>query len=284
MADSLAPAAAARGIYLYCLARPQCLARLELAGDEALRSVDPRFPVTALADTDAASQVVAVISEVVIADFSEENLQTLAWVGERAGLHELVVASVMDASPVLPVKFGTLFRTRASLAQFMATHRAAIAQGLEWLQDKAEWSVKGYLLDEDRARALFAEEDGQVAQRRSSLSQSPGARYLQQKQLDALMDQALEAGLAHTSADLLQALQAQAAGSTPLRCHSSAVTGRPERMVFNASFLLAPQALDAFSQALTAQQALYQGLGLGLELRGPWPPYNFCPDLSGASP
>lgn len=283
-ADRMALDAAARGIYLYCLARPQCLPRLALAGDDALRGVDARYPLAALADTDAASQVVAVISEVEIADFSEENLQTLAWVGERAGLHERVVASVMDASPVLPVKFGTLFRTRASLAQFMATHRAAIAQGLEWLQDKAEWSVKGYLLDEDRARALFAEEDEQLAQRRSSLSQSPGARYLQQKQLDALVDKALEAGLARTGAELQQALQAQAAASTGLRCHSSAVTGRTERMVFNASFLLAPQSLDAFNQALTEQQALYQGLGLGLELRGPWPPYNFCPDLSGSAP
>ncbi len=276
------PDAAERGIYLYCLARPQCLALL--AGASAPRAVDLRFPVTALADAGAQQQLVAVISEVEIADFSEENLQTLLWVGERAGLHELVVAGVMDSSPVLPVKFGTLFRSHASLAQFMVCHRDAIEQGLDLLHDKAEWSVKAYVLDEELARARFAEEDAGVALRRSTLSDSPGARYLQQKQLDAMVEKALDAGVARTGAALQQALQAQAAASTTLRCHSSTITGRAERLVFNASFLLAPQALPAFNQTLAEQQALCEAIGLGLELRGPWPPYNFCPDLSGGTP
>ena len=279
--SAVTPDAAERGIYLYCLARPQCLALL--AGAAAPRAVDPRYPLMALADAGAPAQLVAVISEVEIADFSEENLQTLLWVGERAGLHEAVVAGVMDACAVLPVKFGTLFRSPASLLQFMASHRDAIEQGLELLHDKAEWSVKGYLLDQDLARAFFAEEDEAVAQRRATLSQSPGARYLQQKQLDALIDKALEAGVARKSADLQQVLQAQASASATLRCHASALTGRSERMVFNASYLLSEELLDGFRQALALQQVQCQDLGLGLELRGPWPPYNFCPDLSGAA-
>ena len=270
----------AQGIYLYCLARPQCLPRLAQGTDNALRGVDSRYPVTAQADVDATSQLLAVISEVEIADFSEENLQLLAWVGERAGLHEVVVASMMDNSPVMPVKFGTIFRSHASLAHFIASHRFAIEQGLNLLQDKAEWSVKGYLLDEHHARSVFAEDDAGIALRRTTLSQAPGARYLQQKQLDALIEKALEAGLARTAVELEQALHVQAVSSTALRCHSSAMTGRAERMVFNASFLLSEPALGAFRNVLEIQQSRFREMGVGLELRGPWPPYNFCPDLS----
>jgi hypothetical protein len=54
-------------------------------------------------------------------------------------------------------------------------------------------------------------------------------------------------------------------------------------MIFNGSFLLTPEALADFREALAQQQEAYQVIGLSLELRGPWPAYNFCPDLSGAA-
>ena len=69
-----------------------------------------------------------------------------------------------------------------------------------------------------------------------------------------------------------QALQQAAVAATQLRCHSSAMTGRPERMVFNASFLLAPDALPEFRRVLAEQQMYDKKMGLSLELRGPWPP------------
>lgn len=284
MSEPMQTTALGAGFYLYCLARPSCLGRVAALGEITLRGVDERYPVTLLTETNAEAQVVAVISEVDIGDFSEENLQTLPWVGERAGQHETVVAEIMETSPVLPVKFGTIFRTHASLAAFMATHRKAIDQALDALRDKTEWSVKGYLEHEDAARQIFAAADPGISLRRSSLSASPGARYLQQKQLDVLIEKALEAGVARVTGDLQQALQQAAVAATQLRCHSSAMTGRPERMVFNASFLLAPDALPEFRRVLAEQQMYDKKMGLSLELRGPWPPYNFCPDLSEATP
>lgn len=274
----------AKGFYLYCLARPPCPGEVKKLEVAALRGVDERYLVMMLTETDAAAQVVAVISQVNIGDFSEENLQTLSWVSERAGRHEAVVAKIMNTSPVLPVKFGTIFRSHASLATFMATHRNAIDQGLDALCDKTEWSVKGYLEKEDAASEFFAAENPDISLRRSSISHAPGARYLQQKQLNVLIEKALEAGLARITCDLQQVLALKAVASTKLRCHASAMTGRPERMVFNASFLLTPETLPEFRRVLAEQQMYCKEMGLSLELRGPWPPYNFCPDMSEATP
>jgi hypothetical protein len=280
MTDSPAEAAELC-IYLYCLARPESLALVQgLAGSD-LQGVDERYPVTAL-DQQGGS-VVAVIGQVEPAEFSDQNLQALDWLGPRAQRHEAVVERIMDVSPVLPVKFGTMFRSRTNLEQFLDRHHKDIEQALDALRDKAEWSVKGYLVAE-AARTIIAAEDSGVQSRRAALSPSPGLRYLQQKQLDAEIDAALRAWVARVTHDLHDVLTHHAVASTVLRCHASAVTGRPERMVFNGSFLLTPAALADFRAALSCQQQTHQKTGLILELRGPWPPYNFCPILSEGKP
>lgn len=265
------------GIYLYCLARLDCLAAVKELAENKLCGVDQNYRIAALPN----SGVVAVISEVLLSEFSEANLQDLSWLGERAMRHEAVVARIMEASPVLPVKFGTLYKSQASLKQFMQQHHGAIDQALERLRDKAEWSVKGYLMEE-QARKIISAEDPEIQARRDAMSQSPGVRYLQQKQLETKIDAALEGALTRVNHDLDKALTLQAEDSTALRLHASGVTGRAERMVFNGGFLLGAETIEGFRAALAEQQEAYQVIGLTLELRGPWPPYNFCPNLGGA--
>ncbi len=267
-------AAAFTGIYLYCLARIDCLATVHKLAKEKLFSVDQDYCVAALSSVG----VVAVIGEVRLSEFSEANLQDLSWLGERALRHEAVVAQIMAGSPVLPVKFGTLYHSRASLNLFIEQHLSAIDQALERLRDKTEWSVKGYLVGE-LARKIVAAEDLEVQERLVAMSPSPGMRYLQQKQLDHQIDAALEDALGRVNDDLGKALARRAEGSAAMRLHASAVTGRAERLVFNSSYLLGPETLDAFRSTLTEQQATYRMLGVSLELSGPWPPYNFCPEL-----
>lgn len=272
-------AVAVTGIYLYCLARIDCQATVQALAVQKQLSVDPDYGVAAL----PSAGVVAVIGEVRLSEFSEANLQDLSWLGERALRHEAVVAQIMAASPVLPVKFGTLYHSRASLTLFMDQHHSAIEQALQRLRDKAEWSVKGYLVDEV-ARKIIAAEDPEVQARRAAMSASPGLRYLQQKQLDNKIDAVLESALSRVSHDLGEALALHAEGAAAMRLHTSAVTGRAERMVFNHGYLLGPETLDAFRNTLAQQQAAYRPLGLTLELSGPWPPYNFCPELGSALP
>ena len=82
------------------------------------------------------------------------------------------------------------------------------------------------------------------------------------------------------SQEVQDALVVHSTAATRLRVHASAVTGRPERMVFNLSFLVANRTLPDFRAALATLQAGHSGTGLTLEMRGPWPPYNFCPALA----
>jgi hypothetical protein len=264
--------AASPGIYLYCLARPECIPVVDALAQHDLRGVDERFPVAAM----EGGGMVAVIGEVDTGEFCDENLQALPWVGPRAIRHAAVVEHIMSASPVLPVKFGTIFRTRDSLTEFLARHREDFARALQDLRDKTEWGVKGYLVDED-ARRLVSASDPAIQSRTAALPSSPGARYLQQKQVDGMIDAALKVWLERVTRDLQENLALHAVAATELQCRPGSVTGRSERMVLNCSYLLTPETLPDFRAALSIQQRAYEGTGLTLELRGPWPPYNFCP-------
>ena len=278
MTDSAAEAPCL-GVYLYCLARPECIPVVDGLAEQEVRGVDERYPVVALQDAG----MVAVVGDVDTGEFCDQNLQAISWVGPRAFRHEAVVERLMGASSVLPVKFGTIFRSHARLKEFLGRHREDIVRVLDDLRDKTEWSVKGYLAEDD-ARKMVSASDPSIQDRVAALSASPGARYLQQKQLDASIDTALRVWLERVTHDLEETLDRHAVAATELRCHASAVSGRSERMVFNCSFLVTAAALPNFRAAFSDQQRAYKRRGMTLELRGPWPPYNFCPALSDAEP
>lgn len=264
------------GIYLYCLARPECLSVVKSLADQGVPGVDERHPISLLQQ----DELVAVIGEVDLSEFSDQNLQALDWVAPRACRHEVVVETIMGASPVLPVKFGTIFRSPTSLIGLLSQHEDTISRFLEELRDKAEWSVKGYL-DEEVARRKVAAADPAIQSRLATLSPSPGARYFQQKQIDGMIEVALRVWAGRLTRDIHEALAAHAVEATELGFLSSAATGRPERMIFNGSFLVTHAALPDFRAAVADLVQAHSANGLTVELQGPWPPYNFCPNLSG---
>ena len=149
-------------LYLFCFARPNLLGKIEGPG------VDGRHPLCLFRHFP---DLCAVVGEVPLEDFcgpaAELRMQQLAWVGPRALRHESVVEQVMRHSPVLPARFGTLFSSQESLAEFLDIHRKTISQFLERVADQEEWSIKGLLDRKQAGQALMsaslAAQQGQLA-------------------------------------------------------------------------------------------------------------------------
>ena len=268
------------GVYLYCLARPECLSSTYFSpSEQQMAGVDVQFPVTAM-HLDKIG-LVAVISQVILSDFSDSNLQDLNWLGPRARTHESVVQEVMQLSPVLPVKFGTIYRSNSGLADFINHNGALILQALHQVHGKAEWSVKAYI-DEARVRVFVTETNPEIQELTARLSVSPGLRYMQQKQVDLRVETALSGWASEVAGKIEEILAPNAVGISTLKLHSSAMSGRPERMIYNGGFLLDNSNIDSFENVIQQLQSRYESSGLILELRGPWPPYHFCPSLSAS--
>jgi hypothetical protein len=262
-----------QGIYLYCLAQSSRLPPLRLSGP----GVDGRNSLEMARYEDIA----AVWSPVPVEDFcgpeAEERLRDLTWIGPRVIRHQEVVAGVMRHSPVLPVRFGTIFASLANLEKVLQRHSGAIAGCLTRLTDQEEWAVKG-MLDRPGAREkLFSLKLAREAESLEALS--PGKRYLEEQRLRAAGDQELQRWLQKVCREVWTDLRGYAAEIQERRLLSREATGSDEDMVWNWALLIPRQAVGGFQARIQGVIAQYAPRGLRLEVTGPWPPYSFCPAL-----
>ena len=265
-------------LYIFCFARPNLVGAIEGAGvdDGQTLRVFPHSPA-----------LCAIICEVAQEDFcgpaAEQRMQQLAWVGPRALRHEAVVEMVMRRSPVLPVRFGTLFSSPASLAEFLETHHKTISQFLDRMANQEEWSLKGLL---DRKQAAQARISAGLESQQELLAKlPPGARYFQEQRIrsgaEKELTQWLDQICRHVASDLVQ--RAEDFRESPVVSHEHPESGT--EVVLNWAFLLPLGSSPAFRARIDQLNSSNAPAGLVLEMSGPWPPYRFVPPLSmDASP
>jgi hypothetical protein len=267
--EAIAPV---HGLYLYCLTRADYREAPEGPG---LYDQQPPL-LTQVGD------LATIWSTVVLADFcgedAEARLQDLDWVGPLVWRHEAVVEGVMRRSPVLPMRFGTIFSSWERLKQAMDEHHDAIVQFLDQVADKAEWAVKGFL---NRARAqqvLFSRKQTEDAERLALLS--PGHRYLQEQRLRSEAEKELGRWVPGVCRRLLLELRGLAADSCERQVLPLTGDNRDLEMVCNWAFLVPQAAVDDFKARVDAVNAGLDRQGLVFVCTGPWPPYTFSPALT----
>lgn len=270
MNTALDPATASpaeEAIYLFCLARSGALTAIDGAGVDDARALE----LISFRD------IVAVMSAVKRDDFcgpeAEARMKDLAWLGPRACRHEAVTESVMRTSPVVPVRFATLFSSRERLAAWLASHYAAVAGTLEQFTAHQEWSVRGTLAARKAQAPLVA-----AALARGARSASPGVRYLEERRIRTNIGQELNTWLEGVCERIAQLLLQRAAEfrERPVGPKVSDDEGSP---VLNWAFLVASERVGEFHACIDEINAAHAEQGLVLACSGPWPPYSFCPAL-----
>ena len=265
-------------IYLYCLGPSERLPPIAAAGVDERSRVSLWF----------CDEIGAVLSEVPLDDFrgeeAEARLRDLSWLGPRVCRHEAVVEEAMRHSPVLPARFATLFASSGSLRAFVLRHRSAIAGFFSEIGDQQEWAVKGLLVGA-RAREAMRAAGRTAAEEASPASASPGARYFEQKRIDAGLDRQLRPWLKEAGRRAAAELRALAGGFGERKVLGLEAVEDGVEAVWNWAFLLPPAALADFRERIEGLNAEHAAYGLSLRMAGPFPPYTFAPELSaGAQP
>lgn len=183
-----------KGFYLYCIrAKNDCKFSMEGIGGGEIFAIPYQ-------------DLEAVVSEVSLKEFSSEEIQKkaqedLGWIKGKASLHEKAIEGAMEMlslpfplgddplqnkglKTVIPMKFGTIFKTKDSLEDTLKKHYDQFKESLEKLKGKQEWSVKVYL-----NRKVFQEEIKKVSpvveEKEKEIAQLPeGTAYFMQKQVD----------------------------------------------------------------------------------------------------
>jgi hypothetical protein len=181
--------------------------------------------------------------------------------------HELVNETVMKEHTVIPMSFGTIFRTEDDVVELLRSTGKAFQDVLQKLRGKIELGLK-VLWDRDAVVERLEREDGEISGLRREIAEaSQGSTYFARMQLGRLIETALEERANTFVSEIYERLKPVSVAS-----RSSKVIG--ENMIMNVAFLVDRSLEEAFDEAVKGLNDRYHDV-LSFKYTGPWPPYNF---------
>jgi Gas vesicle synthesis protein GvpL/GvpF len=179
--------------------------------------------------------------------------------------HQRVNETVMHQHTVIPMSFGTVFKTDDDIIELLRSAYDAFTDVLNKMQDKFEFGLK-VLWDRDQIIREIEEEDEDIRRLKGEISSQKGSTYFARMQYGRLIDVALQARSERYVNEVFHALRDVSVAS-----RSNKPIG--DRMIMNAAFLVARAMEPAFDVRVKDIGLRYEKLTF--KYTGPWPPYNF---------
>ncbi|CAN5415440.1 gas vesicle protein GvpF [soil metagenome] len=204
-------------------------------------------------------ELAAVVSDTPIRIYDPTRENVLA--------HEFVNETVMREYTVIPMSFGTLFRTDDDIVELLKSTYQAFDDVLEKMKDKIEFGLK-VLWDREKVIGSIVGENEEIRRLKDEITRNAqSSTYFARMQLGRLIDAALEEVGNGYVRDIHEALKPAAVAS-----RSNKPIG--DRMIMNAAFLVDREAEKAFDERVKELSLKYED-HLTFKYTGPWPPYNF---------
>ncbi len=179
--------------------------------------------------------------------------------------HEGVNEAVMKSHTVIPMSFGTVFKTREDIVELLRSAYDAFLDVLTKMQDKLEFGLKVLWESQEIVRQIESEEED-IRRLKSELSSQKGSTYFARVQYDRLVAAALEARSDRYVKSIMDELRDVSVASR---------WNKPigDKMILNAAFLVPRDKDNVFDAKMKEIGARYNKLNF--RYTGPWPPYNF---------
>jgi hypothetical protein len=179
--------------------------------------------------------------------------------------HQRVNETVMQQHTVIPMSFGTVFKTDDDIMELLRSAYDAFTDVLNKMQDKFEFGLK-VLWDRDQIIREIEAEDDDIRRLKGEISSQKGSTYFARMQYGRMIDAALQARSERYVAEIFEGLRDVSVAS-----RSNKPIG--DRMIMNAAFLVARDLEQAFDARVKDIGQRYDKLTF--KYTGPWPPYNF---------
>ncbi len=184
---------------------------------------------------------------------------------ENVLAHQRVNETVMRDHTVLPMSFGTVFKTRDDILELLRSAHDAFCDVLGKMRNKVELGLK-VLWDRDAIIREIEREDEDLRRLKAEISAQKGSTYFARMQFGRLVDGALQARSERYVGEIFAALRDVSVAS-----RSNKPIG--DKMILNAAFLVSRDKEAAFDARLKATASRYPNVTF--RYTGPWPPYNF---------
>jgi hypothetical protein len=246
--SSAAVSSDARGRYVYCI----------------IRSTD-RLRFGALGLGDEPAQVYTVNHRDLCAVVSDTPMGIHDPTRENVLAHQRVNETVMREHTVIPMSFGTVFKTNDDIVELLRSAYDAFSDVLTKMKDKVEYGLK-VLWDRDQIMQEIEDEDEDVRRLKNEIMSQKGSTYFARMQYGRLMDAALQARSERYTGEIVSALRDVSVAS-----RSNKPIG--DMMIMNFAFLVERNKEAAFDAKVKAIGGRHDELTF--KYTGPWPPYNF---------
>ena len=201
--------------------------------------------------------IAAVVSDTLV-DVPEPTRQNVL-------AHERVNETVMRRYTVIPMSFGTVFKTHDDIHDLLRSAYDAFKDVLVKMQDKLEFGLK-VLWDRDAILHDLEAESGDIRRLKREIQSQKGSTYFARMQYGRLVDGALQARSERHVSEIFDQLR-------PVSVASRANRPIGDGMIMNAAFLVGRDRESEFEARVKDIDAAQNNLTL--KSTGPWPPYNF---------
>ena len=179
--------------------------------------------------------------------------------------HQRVNETVMREYTVLPMSFGTMFKTRDDVTTFLKSAYRAFSDVLDKMENKLEFGLK-VLWDREAVIRDIEEQDEDIRRLKSEIAAQKGSTYFARMQYGRLIDAALQATSERYVSEIFDRLR-----NVSVAARANKPIG--DRMILNAAFLVTRDSEEAFDARVKQLGAAHDKLTF--KYTGPWPPYNF---------
>jgi hypothetical protein len=258
------------GFYIYCIRESENAGNLRREGVE----FGGRTQAILFKDIEA------IAGEIDLSKFNaktiKEKLQDdVKWTEKNVKRHHEVIAEAGKQGAVIPMKFGTIYKTKKNLETMLRKYYGKFKMLLRGLRGKQEWGVKGYLDYKKFAEILKKKhrEIQKLEEKRKSVPE--GMKWYVDKKSDELIAGQIEQGVEEELKRIVDKLEKQ---TEEIRLNNplpKEVSEPGKDMILNAACLVKNDAPERFQAAFRELLKEREPMGITLILTGPWPPYNF---------
>ena len=254
------------GVWAYCVAR---------ATDE-LAAGGPGVHEDGAVGWIREGELALLVSRVPLAEFGEEplrrDLNDLGWLERVARAHEAAIERALEGATIVPLRLCTIFAGEDAAARMLAERAPALSGALDALDGRVEWSVK-LLVDRERLEASLRDPE------ETADEPGAGAAYLLMRREQRKLRDAADRRAAELAEDVHARLQDWADDARVRPPQNRELSGHEGDMVLNGAYLVERAKSDRLRELVAELQDQLAPSGARLELRGPFPPYNFVPEL-----
>ena len=186
---------------------------------------------------------------------------------DNALAHEHVIETVMKNYTIVPMAFGTVFRTSEDIKEVLKSIYPSLKDVLRQMTGKLEFGLK-VTWDRDRIIEELKREHDEIHRFHQELTRKHlQSTYFARMQLGRMIDKALAELAANYVRDIYDGLRGVCVASRD---------NKPigDKMIMNAAFLVERHRETEFDNAVNRIAKKY-GQRLKFKYTGPWPPYNF---------